>query len=197
MMTCAGCGEENPARARFCLGCGTPLHAPAGQGKARKTVTVVFCDVVGSTDLGARLDPEPLGRVMARWFDRARQVFERHEGTVAKFIGDAVMAVFGVPSVREDDAVRAVRAAGELGPALDDLNAELARDWGVTIQVRTGINTGEVIVGDPALGDALVLGDVVNVAARLEQAAAPAKSCSASRPGGWSATPCRQAQSHR
>ena len=86
---------------------------------------------------------------MARWFDRARQVFERHEGTVAKFIGDAVMAVFGVPSVREDDAVRAVRAAG--GSALDDLNAELARDWGVTIQVRTGINTGEVIVGDPAL----------------------------------------------
>jgi class 3 adenylate cyclase len=110
MMTCAGCGEENPARARFCLGCGTPLHAPAGQGKARKTVTVLFCDVVGSTDLGARLDPEPLGRVMARWFDRARQVFERHEGTMAKFIGDAVMAVFGVPSVREDDAVRAVRA---------------------------------------------------------------------------------------
>jgi class 3 adenylate cyclase/tetratricopeptide (TPR) repeat protein len=172
MVTCAVCGEENPERARFCLNCGTPLAATGGR-EARKVVTVVFSDLAGSTSLGERLDPESLGRVMARWFEAMRAVLEHHGGTVQKFIGDAVMAVFGVPALHEDDAVRAVRAAGELRRELEALNRDLARDWGVTLAMRTGINTGEVVAGDPGVGDALVLGDAVNVAARLEQAAAP------------------------
>jgi class 3 adenylate cyclase/tetratricopeptide (TPR) repeat protein len=173
MVACAACGEENPARARFCLNCGTPLAAAAGGREARKVVTVVFSDLAGSTSLGERLDPESLGRVMARWFEAMRAVLERHGGTVQKFIGDAVMAVFGIPALHEDDAVRAVRAAAELRRELEGLNRDLARDWGVTLAMRTGINTGEVVAGDPNVGDALVLGDAVNVAARLEQAAAP------------------------
>jgi class 3 adenylate cyclase/tetratricopeptide (TPR) repeat protein len=173
MVACAVCGEENPTRARFCLGCGTPLTGVAGGREARKVVTVVFSDLAGSTSLGERLDPESLSRVMARWFEVMRAVLERHGGTVQKFIGDAVMAVFGIPAVHEDDAVRAVRAAAELGRALEGLNRDLLRDWGVTLQTRTGVNTGEVMAGDPDLGDALVLGDAVNVAARLEQAAVP------------------------
>jgi class 3 adenylate cyclase len=120
-------------------------------------VTVLFCDVTGSTALGERLDPEALRAVMARYFDVARGAIERHGGTVEKFIGDAVMAVFGVPTVREDDALRAVRAAQDL------------RD-SVEVDVRIGVNTGEVVTGDT---DKLVTGDAVNVAARLEQAAGP------------------------
>jgi class 3 adenylate cyclase len=136
-------------------------------------VTVVFSDLAESTSLGERLDPESLSRVMARWFAAMRAMLERHGGTVQKFIGDAVMAVFGIPALHEDDAVRAVRAAAELRQGLEELNRDLARDWGLTLAMRTGINTGEVVVDDPGVGDALVLGDAVNVAARLEQAAAP------------------------
>jgi class 3 adenylate cyclase/tetratricopeptide (TPR) repeat protein len=172
MVACAACGEANPPRARFCLACGTPLAAAGGQ-EARKVVTLVFSDLAGSTSLGERLDPESLNRVMARWFEAMRAVLERHGGTVQKFIGDAVVAVFGIPALHEDDAVRAVRAAAELRQGLEELNRELRRDWGVTLQMRTGVNTGEVVAGDPGVGDALVLGDAVNVAARLEQAAAP------------------------
>jgi predicted ATPase/class 3 adenylate cyclase len=172
MPVCPRCGAENPERARFCLECGAPLRAPAKR-EARKLVTVLFCDVTGSTALAERLEPESLNQVMARWFEAARAVLERHGGTVQKFIGDAVMAVFGIPLTHEDDALRAVRAGADLGSALDALNAGLERDWGVRLQVRTGVNTGEVVVGNPAVGDALVLGDAVNVAARLEQAAEP------------------------
>jgi predicted ATPase/class 3 adenylate cyclase len=173
MVACGVCGEQNPTRARFCLGCGSPLAAVAGGRETRKVVTVVFSDLVGSTSLGERLDPESLGRVMARWFEAMRAVLERHGGTVQKFIGDAVMAVFGIPALHEDDAVRAVRAAAELRRGLEGLNRDLLRDWGVTLEMRTGVNTGEVVAGDPNIGDALVLGDAVNLAARLEQAAAP------------------------
>jgi class 3 adenylate cyclase/tetratricopeptide (TPR) repeat protein len=172
MVACGVCGEQNPTRARFCLACGTPLAAVAGGQETRKVVTVVFSDLVGSTSLGERLDPESLGRVMARWFEAMRAVLERHGGTVQKFIGDAVMAVFGIPALHEDDAVRAVRAAAELRRGLEGLNRDLLRDWGVTLEMRTGVNTGEVVAGDPNIGDALVLGDAVNLAARLEQAAA-------------------------
>ena len=139
--------------------------------EVRKTVTVLFSDVVGSTNLGEQLDPESLRRVMTRYFDELRAVLERHGGTVEKFIGDAVMAVFGIPHVHEDDAVRAVRAADEMREALAALNKELDRDWGVTITNRTGVNTGPVVAGDPDSGQTLVTGDTVNVAARLEQAA--------------------------
>ncbi|MFL6222486.1 MAG: AAA family ATPase [Actinomycetes bacterium] len=174
MTVCPVCGEPNPARASFCLNCGSQLPAAAPAGRpARKTVTVVFTDLAGSGRLGQRLDPESLAVVMGRWFDHMRALFERHGGRVQKFVGDAVVAVFGIPVVNEDDALRAVRAAAGLRGGLGPLNAELERDWGVTLQARTGVNTGEVVTGDPAIGDALVLGDAVNVAARLEQVAAP------------------------
>jgi class 3 adenylate cyclase len=137
----------------------------------RKTVTVVFCDVTGSTAMGERLDPESVRRVMSRYFAEMRAALERHGGTVEKFIGDAVMAVFGVPAIHEDDALRAVRAAAEMRDAFRVLNKELERDYGVSLTGRIGVNTGEVVAGDHA--DTLVTGDAVNVAARLEQAAEP------------------------
>src|SRR5439155_18588044 len=112
-------------------------------------------------------------RVMGRYFEAMKTVLERHGGTVEKFIGDAVMAVFGVPSVHEDDALRAVRAAVEMGESLEDLNKELERDQGVRIETRTGMNTGQVVAGDASTGQTLVTGDAVNVAARLQQAAQP------------------------
>jgi class 3 adenylate cyclase/tetratricopeptide (TPR) repeat protein len=144
----------------------------AHEPDARKVVTVLFTDVAGSTALGERLDPELLRSVMWRYFETVQAVLERHGGTVEKFIGDAVMAVFGVPVVREDDALRAVRAAAEIGDALLDLNDELAHEHDIGIETRTGINTGEVIVGGSASDQRLATGDAVNVAARLEQAAA-------------------------
>ena len=142
-------------------------------GEARKTVTIVFTDVTGSTSLGEQLDPEALRGVMARYFETAQSVLERHGGTVEKFIGDAVMAVFGIPTMHEDDAVRAVRAAVELRDELETLNVELEQERGVRIALRTGVNTGEVVVGDPATQHFYATGDAVNVAARLEQAAGP------------------------
>ena len=173
MARCFACGQENPAGARFCNACGAALDAPAPQPReVRKTVTVVFCDVTGSTALGERLDPESLRRVMARYFEAMRIVIERHGGTVEKFIGDAVMAIFGVPVLHEDDALRAVRAACEMRAALVPLNEELERDYGTTLLLRTGVNTGEVVTGTE---ERLATGDAVNVAARLEQAAQPAE----------------------
>jgi class 3 adenylate cyclase/tetratricopeptide (TPR) repeat protein len=171
MLECSRCGGENPDDARFCNACGAPLAAAtAAPREVRKTVTVVFSDVSGSTALGERLDPEAVRRVMGRWFEAARAELERHGGTVEKFVGDAVMAVFGVPTVHEDDALRAVRAAVGLHAALGELNEQLERDHGVRIQARTGVNTGEVVAGE---GETLATGDAVNVAARLEQAASP------------------------
>jgi class 3 adenylate cyclase/tetratricopeptide (TPR) repeat protein len=171
---CPRCGEDNPERARFCLACGSPLvERIAPHPEVRKSVTIVFTDVSGSTAMGDRLDPESLRRVMTRYFDAMRGVLERHGGTVEKFIGDAVMAVFGVPTLHEDDALRAVRAAAEMRDTLAGLNGELEREWGIGIRARTGVNTGEVVAGDPTAGQSLVVGDAVNVAARLEQSAAP------------------------
>jgi class 3 adenylate cyclase/tetratricopeptide (TPR) repeat protein len=171
---CPVCGEPNPARASFCLNCGSQLPAAVAASRpARKTVTVVFTDLAGSAGLGQRLDPESLAVVMARWFDHLRTILERHGGRVQKFVGDAVVAVFGIPVANEDDALRAVRAAAGLRESLDQLNDQLEHDWGVRLETRTGVNTGEVVTGDPAIGDALVLGDAVNVAARLEQVATP------------------------
>jgi class 3 adenylate cyclase/tetratricopeptide (TPR) repeat protein len=141
--------------------------------EVRKTVTVVFADVTGSTALGERLDPESMRGVMSRYFDEMRAAVERHGGTVEKFIGDAVMAVFGVPVVHEDDALRAVLAAEGMREVLGTLNVELERDWGARLEIRVGINTGEVVAGDPSSGQSFVTGDTVNVAARLEQAAEP------------------------
>ena len=141
--------------------------------RARKTVTVVFSDVAESTRLGSELDPEAVRSIMSRYFEAASRAVEHHGGTVEKFIGDAVMAVFGIPAVHEDDALRAVRAVVEMHEAVDELNRELEQEQGIELQLRTGVNTGEVVVGDPADGQTLVTGDTVNVAARLEQAAGP------------------------
>src|SRR6266487_882191 len=123
LVLCSVCGQENPEDSRFCNACGAPLAAEESR-EVRKTVTVVFCDVTGSTALGEQLDPESLRRVMGRYFDEMQKVVERHEGTVEKFIGDAVMAVFGIPVLHEDDALRAVRAANEIRSAVELLNQE-------------------------------------------------------------------------
>ena len=170
MAICASCGQNNPDGFRFCGNCGAELAETPPSREVRKTVTVLFCDVSGSTAMGERLDPESTRRVMSRYFAAMRQAIERHGGTVEKFIGDAVMAVFGIPIVHEDDALRAVRAAADMRDALGGLNNELELDWGVRIESRVGVNTGEVVAGE---GDSLTTGDAVNVAARLEQAAAP------------------------
>src|ERR671925_1214856 len=160
MLVCDACGRENPAGSSFCNACGAPLAPPDPGSERRKTVTVLFCDVIGSTALGERLDPESLRRVLARYFDVAREAVGRHGGVVEKFIGDAVMAVFGVPQVHEDDALRACRAAVEMRDALPELG----------VQARIGVNTGEVVTGTE---ERLATGGAVNVAARLEQAAQP------------------------
>ena len=143
---------------RFCNSCAAPLAAPASR-EQRKTVTVLFCDVTGSTAFGESTDPEALRALLARYFERMKGIVESHGGTVEKFIGDAVMAVFGVPQVHEDDALRACRAAVEMRDALPELG----------VQARIGVNTGEVVTGTE---ERLATGDAVNVAARLEQAAA-------------------------
>jgi class 3 adenylate cyclase/tetratricopeptide (TPR) repeat protein len=155
---CTSCGSENPEGFAFCGRCGASLgEAPR---EVRKRVTIVFCDLTGSTELGERLDPETVRATMRRYYDESRTILERHGGRVEKFIGDAVMAVFGVPQAHEDDALRAVRAAAELREAVASIG----------LVARVGVNTGEVVAGD---GDALVTGDSVNVAARLEQVADP------------------------
>jgi class 3 adenylate cyclase/tetratricopeptide (TPR) repeat protein len=172
MAACGRCGAESPEGARFCASCGAALAAPVEVPReARKLVTVLFTDVAGSTNLAERLDPESVRRVMGRLFDELSAVIEHHGGTVEKFIGDAIMAVFGIPAVHEDDALRAVRAALEMRRTLEALNDELEREWGVRVAVCTGINTGEVVAGDASAGQLLVTGDPVNVAARLQQAA--------------------------
>jgi class 3 adenylate cyclase/tetratricopeptide (TPR) repeat protein len=159
MPDCPSCGRENSADARFCSACGTALAASGPAREQRKVVTVLFCDLVGSTALGESSDPEALRARLGSTFADLRTIVERHGGSVEKFVGDAVMAVFGIPASHEDDALRAVRAALEMQEAVS----------GHGMEARLGINTGEVVVGSE--GETLVTGDAVNVAARLEQAA--------------------------
>lgn len=129
MTVCASCGTQNPEAARFCYSCGSAIGVLIEAAReSRKTVTVLFIDAVSSTSLGERMDPESLRAVMTRYFDAMREAIESHGGAVEKFIGDAVMAVFGVPVLHEDDALRAVRAAAGLREALGPLNAGLERD---------------------------------------------------------------------
>ena len=139
----------------------------------RKPVTVLFSDIVDSTRLAEALEAEVLGDVLTRYFGAMRACIEEHGGTIEKFIGDAIMAVFGIPIVREDDAARAVGAAADMRTALESLNERLYAEHGVHIENRTGINTGEVIAADRHAERTLPLGDTANVAARLEQSADP------------------------
>ena len=161
MLVCPSCRHDNREGARFCEGCGFSFAAvPAPGMEQRRTVTVLFCDLAGSTALGETLDPERLRALLARYFERMKAIVERHGGSVEKFIGDAVMAVFGVPVVHEDDALRALRASLEMREALP----------GLGLEGRIGVMTGEVVTGTE---ERLATGDAVNVAARLEQAARP------------------------
>ena len=172
MAACPNCGKPYDDWARFCSICGTELATePSPPRELRKTVTVVFSDVANSTRLGERLDPESHRRVMGGYFDAMRVVLERHGGTVEKFIGDAVMAVFGIPVLHEDDALRAVRAALEMQEAVAELNRDLGRDWDLELSIRTGVNTGEVVAGESETAQNLVTGDAVVVAKRLEETA--------------------------
>jgi class 3 adenylate cyclase len=172
---CGRCARDNPDEARFCNGCGAELAvASAAAAEERKVVTVLFADITGSTALGERLDAERLKELMGAFFAAMRAEIEAEGGTVEKFIGDAIMAAFGVPRVHEDDPARALRAALRMRKRLDELNAELHQLYGVTLELRIGVNTGSVMaVTDPRPGEALATGDAVNTAARLEQAAAP------------------------
>src|SRR5438309_5398557 len=171
MPLCPNCGEDNICRARFCIACGASLGV-SGPDEVRKTVTVVFTDLVGSTALGEQLDPEALREVLSRYFSAMSECMEWHGAAVEKYIGDAIMAVFGLPRSHEDDALRAARATIDMRRALVELNARLRTDYGTTLAIRTGVYTGEVVVGSATSGQRLATGDAVNTAARLEQAAA-------------------------
>ncbi|HEY5053592.1 MAG TPA: AAA family ATPase [Solirubrobacterales bacterium] len=164
---CSACSTEWPEGFRFCGACGAPLDASTEAAKAsRRVVTALFCDVVGSTTIGEANDPERARAVMDRYFAIAREVIERQGGTVEKFIGDAVMAVFGWPTQFEDDALRAVRSGLEIHSRLAAAVAPAD-----AFAVRVGLGTGEVVAMGGSTGGTFVTGDAVNSAARLEQAA--------------------------
>ncbi len=160
-------------RSRFCAACGAALTPTPAPGERRKVVTVVFADVVGSTELGERVDAETLRWAMQRWFAAMGQTVERHGGTVERYVGDALMAVFGIPVAHEDDALRAVRTALDMRDEVAELHEELHGARGVELAVRIGLNTGEAVTGAAVAGGSFTTGDAVNVAARLEQAARP------------------------
>lgn len=170
-LTCTRCRAVAPHGAKFCASCGTALQPPVVD--VRKTVTALFCDVTESTALGERLDPEALRAVIESYFATVAGILARHGGTVEKFVGDAVMSVFGIPTAHEDDALRAARAALETLAAVAELDRAVRDTHGARLQVRIGVETGEVLVGDPTRGSTFASGDAINTAARLEQAAGP------------------------
>jgi class 3 adenylate cyclase/tetratricopeptide (TPR) repeat protein len=176
MLVCASCGSENPQGARFCNACGAPL-APAGPArKERKFATALFADLVGSTSLAEQEDPEVVQSVVGRAFDRLAEEIGRYEGLLEKFMGDAVLAVFGVPRAHEDDAERAVRAGLEMQAVLSELNRAFAAEGKPTLAMRIGLEAGEVLVDvERASGprDRMLTGDAVNTAARLQTSAEP------------------------
>jgi class 3 adenylate cyclase/tetratricopeptide (TPR) repeat protein len=167
--SCPECAADNAMPSRRCWNCASPLMLAGGVAETRRTVTVVFADPKPQWQTPP--PAEVIEAVMSRYFDVMRHALEAHGATVEKFIGDAVMAVFGLPVRHEDDALRAVRAAADMQAALSALNEELGSRWGVRLRNPIGVNTGEVVAGDATLGQRLVTGDAVNVAARLEQAA--------------------------
>jgi class 3 adenylate cyclase/tetratricopeptide (TPR) repeat protein len=171
MITCSACSAENPGGFKFCGQCGAALAGPSAHPEERKVVTTLFCDLVGFTALSERVDPEDIDALLRRYSETARRIVESYGGTVEKFIGDAVVGVFGVPAAHEDDPERAVRAALRLVEALEGMT----RPDGSPMEARVGVNTGEALVRldvTPGSGEGFLTGDAVNVAARL-QAAAP------------------------
>ena len=169
MAHCTACGAELPPGARFCPGCGAPVAEAAPQQESLRLVTVLFADVVGSTARAEAMHPEDVRALMSDYFGAMAEEIRAEGGTIEKFVGDAIMAVFGVPAVHEDDPLRAVRAARRMLARLERWNEDRAHP----LEVRIGINTGEVIAAGEAEWDLLVTGDAVNVAARLQQAAEP------------------------
>jgi class 3 adenylate cyclase len=165
VLICRNCERENPDEAAFCMACATRLEPAAPTREVRKTVTALFCDLVGSTTLAEQHDPEVLKPLLQRYFEEMRTAIERHGGTVEKFIGDAIVAVFGMPRVHEDDALRAVRAAVEMRERFAS-----PADGPVGLAGRIGITTGEVLVAGP---EQPLIGDTMNTAARLQAAAEP------------------------
>src|SRR5688572_16374116 len=153
--------------------CGSSLRADEAAGEVRREVTIVTSDLKGSTALGERLDPEALREVLNRYFDVMRAVFESHGGTIEKIIGDAIVAVFGLPFRRDDDALRAVEAAAESQRALVTLNDELEHGWGVRLVNRTGVATGIVTFGKAEAGQHVLLGEPVDASTVMEQNAPP------------------------
>jgi class 3 adenylate cyclase/tetratricopeptide (TPR) repeat protein len=174
MLTCKRCGQENPDIARFCLRCGEPLAEPDQRRVERKYATVVFADIVGSTSLADREDAEVVQTVIGRAFDRLSVEIARYEGLLEKFMGDALLAIFGVPRAHEDDPERAVRAAFEMQAVLSELNRGFATDGMPQLQMRIGVESGEILVDQDRVSgprDRMITGDAVNVAARLQTAA--------------------------
>jgi class 3 adenylate cyclase len=174
MTTCASCGAELPAGARFCPACGASVEATQPTAEERKLATVLFADLVGSTELGDSQDPERTRALLDRFYEAMAAEVEAAGGTVEKFAGDAVMAAFGVPTAHEDHAERALHCALSMQHRLREL-------FGEDLSLRIGVNTGDVVVGRPREGSSFVTGDAVNVAARLEQAAAPGETLAGER----------------
>src|ERR1700747_1278276 len=169
MPACRACGQDNPEIARFCLGCGASLAVQEPPREERRIVSVVFIDLVGFPSRSQGLDPEDVRAILTPYHGTVRDELESFGGVVEKFVGDAVMAVFGAPTAHGDDPERAVRAALSVRDAVTALNAEQP---GLELRIRGAVNTGEAVVtlsARPALGEAMVAGDVVNTAARLQQ----------------------------
>jgi class 3 adenylate cyclase/tetratricopeptide (TPR) repeat protein len=171
MLNCSNCGKENPAEASFCMSCATPLGAPASSvAEERKVVTALFCDLVGFTAASESADPEDVDRMLDTYFSMARVAIEAFGGVVEKFIGDAVVGVFGVPAAHEDDPERAVRAGLRIAGDAEDL----ASIGGAPLLLRVGINTGEALVRlgiSPGSGEGFLTGDAINTASRIESVA--------------------------
>ena len=175
-MNCPRCQMANPEGARFCLNCGNQLEAHVRVEGERKYVTVLFADVVDSTGLGERLDPEQVAEIMNGAFAFLNASVKKYDGTIARLLGDAILAFFGAPVAHEDDAERAVRAGLDIQAAAREYAEEVRRNYGVDFKVRVGINTGLAVlaaVGDEIRTEYTAMGDTTNVAARLQSAAEP------------------------